>query len=178
MSEARISYYEGMFLFPQAMSARLDEAIEHTNKLLGRVDAELVSMQKWGERPLAYPIDSHRRGIYLLTYFKCDRSKLVELERDCNLSETLLRALITRADHLTIEEMEAFDQREDLHVEAKLRAEQGENVTTPAGARPASAAVRKPEAKVSVETAAVSASATAVADEAPAVEEASKNDES
>jgi len=124
MSNENMSYYEGMFLFPQAMAARLQEAIEHTNDLLNRSGAELIAMQKWGERSLAYPIKSHRRGIFLLTYFKCDRSKLAQLERDCNLSESLLRTLITRSDHLTVEEMEAIDQREDLHVEAKLRAEQ------------------------------------------------------
>ncbi len=123
MVEPRFSNYEGMFLFPQAMAARLQEAIEHINTLLDRAGAELLAMQKWGERPLAYPIDSHRRGIYILTYFKCDRSKLADLERDCNLSETLLRSLVTRADHLTVEEITAFDQREELHVEAKLRAD-------------------------------------------------------
>jgi len=123
MVEPRFSNYEGMFLFPQAMAARLQEAIEHINTLLDRAGAELLAMQKWGERPLAYPIDSHRRGIYILTYFKCDRSKLADLERDCNLSETLLRSLVTRADHLTVEEITAYDQREELHVEAKLRAD-------------------------------------------------------
>ncbi len=183
MSEARFSNYEGMFLFPQAMSARLDEAIEHVNMLLGRVGGELISMQKWGERPLAYAIDSHRRGIYILTYFKCDRSKLVDLERDCNLSETLLRALVTRADHLTIAEMEAFDQREDLHVEAKLRAEQGEGAAAPkaapAAAAPAAAAPAAP-APVAVESveapaeaASESPTATAVADEADAAKDES-----
>ena len=123
MSEAVFSNYEGMFLFPQAMAARLQEAIEHVNTLLDRAGAELLAMQKWGERPLAYPIQNHRRGIYILTYFKCDRSKLVDLERDCNLSELLLRSMVTRADHLTDDEIGVFDQREELHVEAKLRAD-------------------------------------------------------
>lgn len=169
MADVRVSNYEGMFLFPQAMAARLDEAIAHINALLERAGGELIAMQKWGERPLAYPIASHRRGIYILTYFKCERSKLVDLERDCNLSETLLRSLVTRADHLTIEEIEAFDQRAELQVEAKLRADQAEGVApTPSPAAPP------------VEAAAVESTVpeTAEADTATAVAEAPETAES
>lgn len=169
---ARVSYYEGMFLFPQAMSARLDDAIAHINTLLERCGGELVAMQKWGERPLAYPIDSHRRGIYILTYFKCDRSKLVDLERDCNLSETLLRSLVTRADHLTIEEIEAFDQREDLHVEAKLRRDQAESPSKTPAPKRAPATVKRAVA----EKAEPATTATAVAEAEPEKPEAASND--
>lgn len=165
MSNESMSYYEGMFLFPQAMAARLQEAIEHTNDLLNRSGTELIAMQKWGERPLAYPIKSHRRGIFLLTYFKCDRSKLVQLERDCNLSESLLRALITRADHLTIEEMEAVDQREDLYVEAKLRSEQS-NTSTAATPETTASAETTVESEPTVAVAApAEAAPVAVAEE-------------
>ncbi len=134
MLTQRFSYYEGMFLFPQTMATRLQEAIDHINTILGRAGAEVVAMQKWGERALAYPINKSRRGIYILIYFKCDRSKLAGLERDCNLSEVLLRMLVTRADHLTLEEMQAFDQAQDMMVEAKVRADESNEASTEADA--------------------------------------------
>ncbi len=49
---------------------------------------------------------------------------MVEIERACNLSEGILRVLITRADHLTEEEMKAADDPKGLEAEAKLRASQ------------------------------------------------------
>ena len=49
---------------------------------------------------------------------------MVEMERACNLSEGIIRVLITRADHLTIDEMKAADDPKGLEAEAKLRATQ------------------------------------------------------
>jgi hypothetical protein len=40
-----------------------------------------------------------------------------------NLSEKILRHLIVRADHLTVDEMRAADAQKELEVEAKLRAQ-------------------------------------------------------
>jgi small subunit ribosomal protein S6 len=81
-------------------------------------------MRKWDERRLAYEIDKQKRGVFILTYFKAPTSSISGLERDCNLSETILRLLVTRADHLTEEEIAANDARQALDDEAKLRSEE------------------------------------------------------
>jgi hypothetical protein len=49
---------------------------------------------------------------------------MAEIERACNLSEGIIRVLITRADHLTMDEMKAADDAKGLEMEAKLRATQ------------------------------------------------------
>ena len=93
MTEVRINMYEGMFLFPQAAGADLGGAVAHVESILERADAELVSISKWDERRLAYDIKGNKRGVYLLTYFKADRSGS-PARADCNLSEQLLRAMV------------------------------------------------------------------------------------
>lgn len=119
----RTSAYEAMFVASQAEAADFSGLIDHINSLLERAGAELVSMQKWDERRLAFEIDKQRRGVFILTYFRAPTDNIARLERDVQISERLLRALIVRADHLTEEEMLAFDAREELKTEAKLRAE-------------------------------------------------------
>ena len=126
MTEVRISIYEGMFLFPQAAAADLAAAVSHVESILERAGAELVSICKWDERRLAYDIKGNKRGLYFLTYFKADRSRISSIERDCNLSEELLRAMVIRADNVVAEEIEAADGREALADEIKLRAERGD----------------------------------------------------
>ncbi|MFG0325754.1 MAG: 30S ribosomal protein S6 [Phycisphaerales bacterium JB037] len=123
MSEKNQAYYEGMFLLSQAAASDFGGAIAHINHLLERAEAEVVAMQKWDERRLAFEIDKQRRGVYILSYFKCPTDSIAGLERDINISETVMRAMFIRADHLTLEEMAAHDQRRDLETEAKLRAE-------------------------------------------------------
>ena len=130
MAETRINAYEGMFLFPQTVSADLQSAADHVLETLSKGGAEVISLCKWDERRLAYDIKGNKRGVYFLTYFKCDAQKLTLIERDCRLSEKLLRSMITRADHVSAEQMLAREGRQQLADESALRKSQpggGEN---------------------------------------------------
>lgn len=114
--------YEGLFLFPQSAVAELQATVDHLKEILHRANAEIIALKKWDERRLAYEIRGNKRGLYFLTYFKAPASKMAGLERDCNLSERMLRALVIRADHIPMEEMQAADAQAQLADEIKLRA--------------------------------------------------------
>lgn len=123
MTTATNHLYEIMFLIGQGTAARLAEVLEHINTLFERSEFELVAMKKWDERRMAYEIDKQKRGVYLLAYVNAEPGTIAGFERDCNLSEEIMRVLILRADHLTIEEVQSLDARDELAVEARLRAE-------------------------------------------------------
>lgn len=129
MSNAPVYSYEAMFLISQAVAADFNGMIAHINEILSRGHAEVIAMKKWDERRLAYEIKGQKRGIYILVYFKATGEGFAHIERDCNLSEKVMRTLVTRCDHLSVEEMQAMDGRKDLEVEAKLRAERPAVVT-------------------------------------------------
>jgi len=118
------NYYETMFLISQAAAADFGSAVEHIHGLFDRIDAEIVALSKWDERRLAFEIKKQRRGIYILAYFACDPTKVVELERACNLSDQILRFMCVKAEHLTLEEMQSSDDQQGLADEAKLREQQ------------------------------------------------------
>ncbi len=122
--DKRTANYEGMFLIGQAAAADFGGAVDHVKQILAKAGAQIIAMKKWDERRLAYEIDKQKRGIYILVYFSCDTSHLAQIERLCNLSEIVMRQLVTKADHLTIEEMKAADGQKELEVEAKMRASQ------------------------------------------------------
>jgi len=124
VSETRINIYEGLFLFPQSQTADLQGALDHLQEILKRAKAEIISLRKWEERRLAYEIKGNKRGLYFLVYFRVRGDALVDIERDCNLSELLLRFMIVRADEVTQEQMEAAEGRAQLADEITLRASQ------------------------------------------------------
>lgn len=96
--------YEGMFLIDSAEAAKDWEGVlEFIKRILTKGDCEIVSVRKWDERALAYPIKKCTRGTYILTYFRADGKKNHEIEREVQLSERIIRVLILRADHLTEE---------------------------------------------------------------------------
>ncbi len=141
MSEDRTRAYEVMFLFGQSQTPNLGEAIDHIKAILDRIGAEVIAMSKWDERRLAFEIDKQKRGLYILVYFRAPASAMEEFERLCRLSESILRHLRIRADHLTEDEMKAADGTAELVAEAKMRAEEGD---APAAAAPAPAAAAAP----------------------------------
>jgi small subunit ribosomal protein S6 len=141
MSNERIRTYEGMFLFPQSATANLQEAADHVKSILDRCGATIVSFSKWDDRRLAYEVQGNKRGVYFLAYFTAPTSALVEIERRCNLSEELLRMMITSAEHIPAEIIEANEGQEDLATEIKLRGEK----STESGSKSASKVSRKIE---------------------------------
>lgn len=120
--------YEVMFLIGQAQAADLAGVIEHIHEIFNRSHIEVIAMRKWDERRLAFEIKKQKRGLYILAYIKAPAKMMQQFERDCNLSERILRVMVLRADHLTEDEMRAADAREDLSAEARLRATRPEEV--------------------------------------------------
>ena len=135
MPPVRTYPYEAMFLIGQAAAANLPEVIDHIKDIFNRAGAELIAMKKWDERRLAFEIKKQKRGLYILTYFRAQNTALPGIERDCNLSERILRVMILRADHLTEDEMRASDARDALETEAKMRVRAAEE--SQAGMEPA-----------------------------------------
>jgi len=119
---ATMNTYEGMFLFPQVASSDLKAAQEHVEYLISRGEGEIISLAKWDERRLAYEIKGNRRGLYFLTYFKATGEGAIEIERQVNLSEQLLRAMILKADLVPADVIAAADAREQLAQEIVERA--------------------------------------------------------
>lgn len=106
-----VNTYEGMFLLDSTKVAlNWDEAVQQVHDILTRHDSEIIASRQWDERRLAYSVDGHKKGTYLLTYFRTEGGKLHEIEEDCKLNEMILRDLILKvhpklADHLVNQAM-------------------------------------------------------------------------
>jgi len=115
--------YEGMFLIDSAEAAKDWDGInDFIKKILAKADAEIISIRKWDERPLAYPIKRVVRGTYILAYFKVSGPRVHDIERDVLLSERIMRVLILKADHLT----EADMAKDTPAIKAEKGVPQGE----------------------------------------------------
>jgi len=107
MAETKVNQYEAMFLLPS--SADVEGALNLVRSIVERHGGEILVLKKWDERRLAYEIKKNKRGLYVLCYYRGPGFSVAAIERDVNLSVDFLRVLITRADHLSKEEMEAVE---------------------------------------------------------------------
>lgn len=89
--------YEGMFLIDNnKATSDWDAVVRHVQGILEKRGAKTLSIEKWGERKLAYRIDGHKKGTYMLVYFEAPAGSIIALRRDCQLSDTVIRSLILK----------------------------------------------------------------------------------
>jgi len=101
MPDTTPALYEALFLMSQtALASDSEGTIAHVKEMLDRADAETLDLRQWDERKLAYPIEGQKRGTFLISYFKARPTQIANIERDCNLSEQVLRVMFVRADHM------------------------------------------------------------------------------
>lgn len=104
--------YEAMFLVNSAKAAADWDGITAAIKnILEKAGAEIVSIRKWDDRKLAYEIDGHSRGTYILCYFRAEGRRVRDIERDVQLSERIMRVLILCAEQQTTERGKRTDDR-------------------------------------------------------------------
>lgn len=100
--------YEALFLLNQTAYAS-DQAgvVKQVGDILAKTKAKVHVLRKWDERKLAYTLGGQKRGTFYIAYFEAAPSTIVTLERECNLSDVVLRTLVTRADHIGDAELQA-----------------------------------------------------------------------
>ena len=151
MADSSTKLYEGLFLLSQqTLSNGLAAGIDTIQTMLDRAEARTVALGKWDERKLAYPIEGQKRGTFFLALFEVEPHQIANIERDCNLSEDVLRVMFLRAEHYGEVEIEQAKQlTQQTADEANLRESPAESpaaASAPAAeAAPVAAAEPTPE---------------------------------
>jgi len=130
--------YEGMFLVDSAQAtADWDGTIAAIRTILERAEAEIVSLRKWDERKLAYDIGGKSRGTYILSYFKVEGRRIRDIERDVQLSEKIMRALILNTDQMTPEDIKKETPATKVEKDREKQKAPEETVCAKGAAEPA-----------------------------------------
>ena len=94
-----MAVYEGMFILEPAKFARdPGAAAQQVADLITNHGGTVLAARLWDERKLAYPIKGHKKGIYWLTYFKMPGGNLTALERQCEITDEIIRKLVLKVD--------------------------------------------------------------------------------
>ena len=72
--------------------------IDFVTERVSASGAEIDSVNSWGRRKFAYPIQKQREGHYLLVRFSMDPEKVEDLERSLRLVEDVTRFLVVIED--------------------------------------------------------------------------------
>jgi small subunit ribosomal protein S6 len=77
-----------------------DEIVNRVTGWLSHGDGETdkPSIDFWGQRTLAYPIQNYTEGYYVFYEAKLDPSGISEIERNIQFVDSILRHLVVRKD--------------------------------------------------------------------------------
>jgi len=87
-----------MLVTPDLSEEETQKVAGEFRKILADGGAEIVKEEPWGRRRLAYPIGQHREGSYHILLFDAPPPAVLELERGLNISEEVMRHLVTRVE--------------------------------------------------------------------------------
>lgn len=90
MNEYELLYIVSPRLNPEEANA----TVEAIGAGITSVGGEILSVDNWGRRRLAYPIKHHFEGTYVLTTMKIDPQATAELDRVLRIREDVLRHLL------------------------------------------------------------------------------------
>lgn len=88
--------YETIFVIDSALAEDQINAIVEKFKALIDANATTESVDVWGKRRLAYPINYKTEGYYVLVNFESQAEFIAELERVYNITDGILRTIVVR----------------------------------------------------------------------------------
>lgn len=100
MSEAHRQYELAYVVSPTVTDDGVNELHERISEIVGQLGGTVDNTDIWGRRRLAYEINRHREGTYVIVLISGPGGMVTELERRLRVMEQLLRHLVIRVDEV------------------------------------------------------------------------------
>ena len=95
-----MSNYETVFILNPVLSEdQAKDTVEKFKKVLTKAKAEVINVEQWGLKKMAYPIQKKSTGFYNLIEFATENTGLINtLETEFRRDESVMRFLTTVLD--------------------------------------------------------------------------------
>ncbi len=106
--------YEAVLIFSLKDGEESISPLVEKYKALIEANGTLTSVDEWGKRRLAYPINYETEGYYVLYNFEAEPDFPAEFERVANITDNTVRSLVVKVDKAakTVESSEEKSEEE------------------------------------------------------------------
>ena len=120
--------YEAVIILNPNLSTKVGDFLKDFEKLLKDNSFSIVKTEDIGRRQLAYSINNHNKGHYIIFNLEGDPSKLLEIETKIKYNESIIRHLFLVVKEHSSEDSSLFTEsknkkpettNEDVKVESK-----------------------------------------------------------
>jgi small subunit ribosomal protein S6 len=116
-----MNMYEVAVLYDPQLEIDLSKAESKIEKIITDNKGKITKTDNWGKRKLAYKIDNHENAVYVFYTVELPGESVVNVEKTLNITDEVIRFLITRPD------LKAIAKAEDAKkIKAQRVAERGD----------------------------------------------------
>ncbi len=91
------STYESIFIIKPTLSdEETEKVIQKMQEIITAGGGEIINIENWGKKKLAYEIKKHKKGHYVLIHFKAEGPLVKELERNYRLSDAVIKFITVK----------------------------------------------------------------------------------
>lgn len=124
--------YELAVLYHPDLEIDLDKAGKKVEKIIADNGGKVTKTDNWGKRKLAYPIKKSEHAVYVFYSVEMPGEGVAKLEQTLNITDEVIRFLITRPDLKAIAKAEALRaEKARRSAERGDGAESGEEAEAP-----------------------------------------------
>jgi small subunit ribosomal protein S6 len=80
-----------LILPPEAEESVVSGVLDRIGGIVSQGGGEVGNVDRWGRRRLAYEIDRHNEGYYVVVEFRADPAVIAPLERALHLADDVVR---------------------------------------------------------------------------------------
>jgi len=113
--------YELMLVIrPDAPDDSVQALIDRQTRTIVTAGGQIIKVSPWGRRRLAYKIGPHHEASYFIIVFDAPSEAVAELERGLNITEEVLRHLVTRVERPTTSRRPSGGDEDELPEDLEL----------------------------------------------------------
>jgi small subunit ribosomal protein S6 len=103
-----LNEYEIAVLYHPDFEIDLEKASTKVEKIITADGGKITKTDNWGKRKLAYPIKKQEFAVYVIYSTELPAEALSKIEKTLNITDEVIRFLITRPDLKAIAKAEAL----------------------------------------------------------------------
>lgn len=139
-------YELGFILDPEVNEEQTGAVLTRISQIVTNYDGQIVRVNQWGRRRMAYPIEHHRDGYYVFIDMILTPETVAELDRTLKVSEDVLRHMVIRRDPKAVKK-----EREDYEARAAAQEQEQAAGATPEAEVPTGETPEESEEELPVE---------------------------
>lgn len=105
-----MNVYENMVILNSALSDEdAEAAVGKIKELIANQGGEVLKVDVWGRRKLAYEIKKQKKGLYVLLFFKTPTTTIKKLEEFYKVYDAVLKYMIVKLTAKQVRSLESVE---------------------------------------------------------------------